>query len=581
MRRIFPFTQWLATYSRDDAASDFVAAIIVTIMLVPQSLAYAMLAGLPPEAGLYASMLPLLAYAIFGSSRTLAVGPVAITSLMTAAAAGKIAAAGSGAYVEAALALAAMSGLVLVAMSILRLGFLTDLLSHPVISGFISASAVLIAATQLKYILGVPASGDTLLKLVPSLLEHVAQTNLYSLALGGFALAFLLWSRRGLMPLLRRIGFAPFYASLMAKAGPLAAVLASIAAVTFFALDENGVKIVGAIPASLPPFTLPSFDAAIWLQLLPAAILLSLIGFVESVSVAQTLAARRRERVDANQELTALGAANLTAALSGGMPVTGGFSRSVVNFDAGARTPLAGVFTALGILLAGLYLTPLFSLLPQAVLGATIIAAVLGLIDLATIKRVWAYSKADFTAMGATILMVLLEGVEAGILAGVGLSLVLFIWRTSRPHIAIVGQVPGTEQFRNINRHAVITDPDILCVRVDESLYFVNAHYLEDAIYDMAIAAGTVKHVVLMCTAVNMVDSSALVSLESLDQRLKSAGIAFHLSEVKGPVMDALKHSDFFVHFEGKVFLSQFAAIQALSEKTKGADPIRAPAIID
>ena len=367
----------------------------------------------------------------------------------------------------------------------------------------------------------------------------------------------------------------------MAKAGPLAAVLASIAAVTFFALDENGVKIVGAIPASLPPFTLPSFDAAIWLQLLPAAILLSLIGFVESVSVAQTLAARRRERVDANQELTALGAANLTAALSGGMPVTGGFSRSVVNFDAGARTPLAGVFTALGILLAGLYLTPLFSLLPQAVLGATIIAAVLGLIDLATIKRVWAYSKADFTAMGATILMVLLEGVEAGILAGVGLSLVLFIWRTSRPHIAIVGQVPGTEQFRNINRHAVITDPDILCVRVDESLYFVNAHYLEDAIYDMAIAAGTVKHVVLMCTAVNMVDSSALVSLESLDQRLKSAGIAFHLSEVKGPVMDALKHSDFFVHFEGKVFLSQFAAIQALSEKTKGADPIRAPAIID
>lgn len=572
MREIFPFTQWLATYNRDDAASDFLAAIIVTIMLVPQSLAYAMLAGLPPEAGLYASMLPLVAYAIFGSSRTLAVGPVAITSLMTAAAAGKIATAGSGAYIDAVLALAAMSGLVLLAMSILRLGFIANLLSHPVISGFISASAVLIAASQFKYILGVPASGDTLTKLIPSLLEHVTQTNLYSLALGGSALIFLLWARGGLMPLLQRLGLAPFYASLVAKAGPLAAVLASIAAVSFFMLDAKGVKIVGAIPASLPPFTLPTFDAAVWLQLFPAAVLLSLIGFVESVSVAQTLAARRRERVEANQELTALGAANITAAISGGMPVTGGFSRSVVNFDAGARTPLAGVFTALGILLAGLYLTPLFSLLPQAVLGATIIAAVLGLIDLAAIRRVWAYSKADFTAMGATILIVLMEGVEAGILAGVGLSLVLFIWRTSRPHMAIVGQVPGTEHFRNIKRHTVITDPDILSVRVDESLYFVNAHYLEDAIYDMAIAQGTVKHVVLMCTAVNMMDSSALISLESLGKRLKSAGITFHLSEVKGPVMDALKRSDFFTHFEGRVFLSQFEAIQALSPKPKGAD---------
>lgn len=581
MREVFAFTQWLPSYHRDDAASDLVAAIIVTIMLVPQSLAYAMLAGLPPQAGLYASMLPLVAYAIFGSSRTLAVGPVAITSLMTAAAAGKIASAGSGTYIEAVLALAAMSGLVLLAMSILRLGFIANLLSHPVISGFISASALLIAASQFKYILGIPATGDTLPKLIPSLFEHFSQTNLYSLALGGCALAFLLWSRAGLMPLLRRMGLAPFYASLLAKAGPLAAVLASIAAVSFFALDAKGVKIVGAIPASLPPFTLPAFDASLWLQLFPAAILISLIGFVESVSVAQTLAARRRERVDANQELTALGAANLTAAISGGMPVTGGFSRSVVNFDAGARTPLAGVFTALGILLAGLYLTPLFSLLPQAVLGATIIAAVLGLMDLAAIRRVWAYSKADFTAMGATILIVLMEGVEAGILTGVGLSLALFIWRTSRPHMAIVGQVPGTEHFRNIKRHTVITQPDILSVRVDESLYFVNAHYLEDAIYDMAIAQGTVKHVVLMCTAVNMVDSSALVSLESLGQRLKSAGITFHLSEVKGPVMDALKRSDFFAHFEGQIFLSQYEAIQTLSPKAKGAEMIRAPASLD
>jgi SulP family sulfate permease len=552
-------------YSRDSLGRDLVASLIVTIMLVPQSLAYAMLAGLPPQVGLYASILPLVAYAVFGTSRTLAVGPVAVVSLMTAAAVGNIAAQGSMAYVEAAVVLAFLSGLLLIGMAVLRLGFLANFLSHPVISGFISASGVLIAAGQAKHILGIQAGGDTLPELLTEVLALVLETNSYTLVVGISSLAFLFWVRRGLKPLLRQAGIPAGAADLLAKAGPVAAIVLSVLAVLAFGLGEKGVKLVGNIPAGLPPFALPSFDAGLWLQLLPAALLISLVGFVESISVAQTLAAKRRQRIDANQEFVGLGSANIAAALSGGFPVTGGFARSVVNFDAGAQTPLAGAYTAVGILAATVFLTPLFRLLPQAVLAAAIIVAVLSLVDLSAIRRTWRYSKADFAAMAATMVLVLSVGVEAGILAGVFVSVLLMLWRSSRPHMAIVGQVPGTEHFRNVDRHAVITHPELLTIRVDESLYFANARYLEDAVYDQAAARPQLKNVVLMCSAVNFIDASALESLESLAHRLEAAGLSFHLSEVKGPVMDALKRSDFFEHFNGRVFLSQFEAMQALT----------------
>jgi SulP family sulfate permease len=515
--------------------------------------------------GLYASILPLIAYAIFGTSRTLAVGPVAVVSLMTAAAVAPIAAAGSAAYVTAAVTLAFLSGLLLVAMAVLRLGFLANFLSHPVISGFITASGILIAASQLKHILGIRAEGDTLPHILAGLAHGIGDVNLPTLVIGVAATAFLFWARRSLKPLLRQAGFGPRLADLLAKAGPLAAIILSIAAVVLLGLDQAGVRIVGEIPAGLPPFALPSFDPSLWMDLLPAAVLISLVGFVESVSVAQTLAAKRRQRIVPNQELVGLGTANIASAISGGYPVTGGFARSVVNFDAGAATPLAGAATALGILGATLFLTPLFRHLPQAVLAATIIVAVLSLVDLAAIRRTFAYSKADFAAMAATILLVLLVGVEAGIVAGVALSLLLFLWRTSTPHMAIVGQVPGTEHFRNIERHAVITDPAILSLRVDESLYFANARALEDRIYAEAAARPGLRHVILMCPAVNLIDASALESLEAIADRLQAAGIGFHLSEVKGPVMDALKRSDFFAHFKGQVFLSQFEAVRSLA----------------
>jgi SulP family sulfate permease len=568
MRRLaslLPILDWAPRYTRTDAVNDLFAAVIVTIMLVPQSLAYAMLAGLPPVVGLYASILPLIAYAIFGTSRTLAVGPVAVVSLMTAAAVAPIAAAGSAAYVTAAVTLAFLSGLVLLAMAVLRLGFLANFLSHPVISGFISASGILIAASQLKHILGIRAEGDTLPRIVTELAHGAHNANLPTLVIGIAATGFLFWSRRSLKPLLLRAGLGRRLADLLAKAGPLAAIILSILAAIVLRLDLAGVRIVGEIPAGLPPFALPSFDPALWLDLLPAAVLISLVGFVESVSVAQTLAAKRRQRIVANQELIGLGTANLASAISGGYPVTGGFARSVVNFDAGAATPLAGAATALGILGATLFLTPLFRYLPQAVLAATIIVAVLSLVDLAAIRRTFVYSKADFAAMAATILLVLLVGVEAGIVVGVALSLLLFLWRTSTPHVAIVGQVPGTEHFRNIQRHQVLTSPELLSIRVDESLYFANARFLEDRILAEVAARPGLKQVVLMCSAVNMIDASALESLEAISDRLNSAGVGFHLSEVKGPVMDGLQRSDFFHHFKGRVFLSQYEAAEELS----------------
>ena len=334
------------------------------------------------------------------------------------------------------------------------------------------------------------------------------------------------------------------------------------------ALDDAGVRVVGEIPQGLPPLALPPLDPALWRELLPSAVLISVVGFVESVSVAQTLAAKRRERIDPNRELIGLGAANLAAGFSGGYPVTGGFARSVVNFDAGARTPMAGVITALGIGLTALLLTPLFQQLPKATLAATIVVAVLSLIDLGALKRTWVYSKGDFAAMAATILVVLGAGVEAGIIAGIAVSLLLFLVRASRPHMAVVGQVPGTQHFRNVKRHDVTTSPQVLSVRVDESLYFANARWLEDRLYDMAVADAAIRHVVLICSAVNDIDASALESLEALNDRLQAAGVRFHFSEVKGPVMDKLKRSHFLETLTGAVFLSHYDALITLDPGT-------------
>ncbi|MFN7498285.1 MAG: SulP family inorganic anion transporter [Hyphomonadaceae bacterium] len=568
LARYLPILDWTRTYNGTTLTSDVVAALIVTIMLIPQSIAYAMLAGLPPEVGLYASIAPIIAYAVFGTSKVLAVGPVAVISLMTLTAAGKIAPAGSAEFIAAALILAFLSGAILIAMGVLRLGFLANLLSHPVVSGFITASGIIIATSQLKSILGIEAHGDALPELVQTLAENIAQTNLPTLIIGVFSTAFLFWVRKGLKPLLVGFGLAPRPADLIAKAGPIAAVAVSTLAVIFLDLEAKGVKVVGTIPQSLPPLTMPLFDLALWQSLAVPALLLSVIGFVESVSVAQTLAAKKRQRIVPDQELIGLGAANIAASFSGGYPVTGGFARSVVNFDAGAETPAAGVFTAIGILIAALFLTPLLYSLPIATLAATIIVAVLSLVDFKTPRTIFAYSKSDFAAMMATILVTLTMGVEPGVIAGVSLSLALFLWRASRPHAAIVGRVPGTEHFRNVLRHTVITDPHILTIRIDESLTYLNARWLEEFISEQVALHPSLKHLILMCSAVNAIDASALESVEAINHRLKDGAIKLHLSEVKGPVMDALKRSHFLHELTGKVWLSQNEAFEGLLGET-------------
>ncbi len=568
LQRIFPCLEWARTYDRPALTSDLVAAAIVTIMLIPQSLAYALLAGLPAEVGLYASILPLVAYTLFGSSRTLAVGPVAVVSLMTAAAVGNLALQGTAEYLAAAIALAFLSGVMLILMGILRLGMLANFLSHPVISGFITASGLIIAASQLKHLLGVDASGHNLYEILVNLAATLDQTNLATLCIGVSATGFLFWVRKQLKPLLIRVGLAPELADILTKAGPVFAVVVTTLVTWGGSLQQAGVKVVGHIPQGLPGLSLPSFDIALWEQLLISALLISIVGFVESVSVAQTLAAKRRQRISPDQELIGLGSANIASSLSGGFPVTGGFSRSVVNFDAGAETPAAGAFTAVGIAIATLLLTPMLFFLPKATLAATIIVAVLSLVDLGALKRTWEYSRSDFAAMLATLLLTLIEGVEIGIIAGVGLSILLHLYRTSKPHSAIVGRVPGTEHFRNIDRHQVETDESLLTLRVDESLYFANARYLEDLVYDLVARNTKVKHLILMCPAVNLIDASALESLEAINQRLMDSGVSLHLSEVKGPVMDQLKRSHFLHTLSGQVFLSQFDAWQQLGQHT-------------
>jgi SulP family sulfate permease len=565
VRRFIPCLEWLQAYNGGTAASDALAAVVVTIMLIPQSLAYAMLAGLPPQVGLYASILPLVAYAIFGTSRVLAVGPVAVVSLMTATAVSQVAVPGSAAYVTAAIALAFLSGLFLILMGVLRLGFIANFLSHPVISGFITASGLLIAASQLKHVLGIQASGQTLVQFAPSFVAGIPTTNLVTLAIGVVTLIFLLWARKGLASLLQRLGLRPRLADMASKAGPVVAVIMSTFAVWTGDLARYGVAIVGDVPRGLPAFNWPAFDPALWRDLVVAAVLISIIGFVESISIAQTLAAKRRQRIDPDQELVGLGAANVASALSGGYPVTGGFARSVVNFDAGAQTPAAGVFTAIGIALVALYLTPWLYFLPQATLAATVIVAVLSLVDLKAWPRIWRYSKSDFTAMITTIAATLAFGVETGVLAGVALSVLLHLYRTSRPHCAVVGLVPGTEHFRNVKRHDVIADDRVVTLRVDESLYFANARFLEDRISQLVAENPKVAHVILMCPAVNEIDASALESLEAINDRLKAAGVKFHLSEVKGPVMDRLQKTDFLQHLTGQVYLSQYQAFMVLS----------------
>jgi SulP family sulfate permease len=565
-RRASLLPDWVAGYDRPALAHDAIAAIIVTVMLIPQALAYATIAGLPPEAGLYASILPPIAYALFGSSRTMAVGPVAVVSLMTASTVGQVAASGTVAYLDAAVTLALLSGGMLLLMALLRLGALSNLLSNTVVAGFVASSGILIAASQLATLLGIEMSGSTLPDMAMSLAANVSGTNAVTLALGAGTLGVLILTRTHLRRSLVRSGISARVADLATRAAPMLVVIAVTLLTGWLNLKAHGVSVVGDIPQGLPPLRLPQVTLELVGQLLVPALFISLIGFAESLSVGQTLAARRQERIHPNRELVGLGVANLAAGISSGYPIAGGFARSVVNHDAGARTPIAGVLTAVGVAAAALFLGPLLADLPHAVLAAIIIVAVLSLVDLGIIRRTLAYSRVDAVPLLITIAVTLVFGVEPGLLAGISSSLLTHFYRTSRPHIAIVGQVPGTEHFRNRDRHQVVIDPHILSIRIDESLHFANCRGLEDRVAALVAASPGVRHVILMCSAVNAIDASGLSSLLTINERLKAGGMAFHLSEVKGPVHDHLLRSELPMVLTGRIHFTQYEAVRLLRD---------------
>lgn len=565
LRRYFPLLDWLPHYHRRLLGADLLAGAIVTVMVIPQSLAYSLLAGLPAIVGLYASLLPQLLYTLLGTSRTLAVGPVAIIALMTGAALSAVAEPGSTRYLDAALILSLLSGLMLVAMGFLRMGFFSNFLSHPVISGFLTAAGLLIAVSQLGNLMGIESSGYTLVTRLVSLWPELPHINLPTLAIGLGTLAFLVFLRRRGRSALTTLGTPPPAADLLVKAGPVLAVGVTTWLAWQFQLIDRGVAVVGRVPSGLPAFSFPWQEASLWRALLVPAALISLVGFVESVSMGQMLAAKRRQRIAPNQELVALGGANFAAGLTSGMPVSGGLSRTVINHDAGAQTPAAGAFAVLGIGIVTLALTDWLYFLPIATLAATITVAILTLVDMPTLRRTWRYSRSDFAAMAATILFTLLEGIEIGIIGGVTLSIALFLYRTSHPHSALVGRLPGSEHFRNMQRHEVETLDHVAFLRIDESLYFANARYLEDTLYNLVARRPELEEVVLICSAVNLIDASALESLEAINARLKDANVTLHLSEIKGPVMDRLKRSDFLDALTGRVFLSTYAAWREFS----------------
>ncbi|RKG46776.1 MULTISPECIES: SulP family inorganic anion transporter [Acinetobacter] len=561
----FPAWQWLQDYHLGKFKSDVLAALIVIAMLVPQGMAYAMLAGLPPIMGLYASMLPMIIYAMTGSSSTLSIGPVAIISMMTFATLNPLFEAGSPVYIDAAMLLAVMVGVISFLLGIFRFGFLIQLISHPVIKSFIIASALIIALGQIKFLLDVPLNGNNIPQFIQSAWQYLSFTHIFSLCFGLIAILFLIYAPKLLnsQAIQGRIGSTNF----LIKALPLILVVISIALTIGFGLKAYGLKTVGEIPSGFPPLHMPFWTWDLVLKLLPGAAMIAMISFVESLSIAQATALQQRSHLNSNQELVALGLANLSAGLSSAFPVTGSLSRTVVNADAGAKTPMAGVLSSIFIIIVTLYFTSFFKDLPLVILAATIIVSIWKLVDFKPFVDTWHYSRADGIAMWITFLGVIVIDISTGLMIGIISTFILMLWRISRPHMAVIGLVEGTQHFRNIQRHHVVTTADILSVRIDESLTFLNANALKGFLINEISHQTELRHVILNCSSVSSIDYSALEMLEEINAELNKLNIRLHFSEVKGPVMDKLQQSKLLKHLSGQIYLTHFKAIQSLSPK--------------
>jgi len=542
----------------------------VGVITIPQGIAYAFLAGLPPEAGLYASLAPMVIYAVLGSSRHLVVGPVAVAALMVAAAVGEYAPQHGQSYLGVATVLSLQAGMFLWLLRLSQMGGLVNLLSYPVITGFVNAAAILIVLSQLPALTGI-GSGDATdpYHQLLNLFQHLEELNLAVVATGAACVAGLWLVRRYGVTVLRLFSRDVPDEHPVSRTGPMVVAAVAVAVVAIWSLDERfGLAVVGDLPSGMPDLTWPPFDWRLWLDVAPASAMIAVVSYVESYSIGTTLATRQRTRVNSHQELIALGAANVSAAFTGAYPVAGSFSRSSVNYDAGAKSQVSSLICAALVVLALLFFTGVFEQLPHAALAAIVVISVIGIVDIHSMRRHWRIHREDSITELATLITVLAFGVEAGLLTGVALSIAFFVRTSSRPHIAIVGRIPHTEHFRSARRYDVETFPHVAAIRIDENVYFGNANQVENKVLKIVQRRPGTRHLLLVMSAVNMIDVSGLEMLYRLNGTLESMGIKLHLSEVKGPVMEQLEVTDFIMRLTGSVFFTTDQAMRDLSERT-------------
>ena len=530
--QILPIAEWLPDYTKKDFKGDLIAGLTVAIMLIPQGMAYALLAGLPPIYGLYAGIVPLLLYAFFGSSRQLSVGPVALVSLLILAGVGQFAEPKSELFITLAITTALIAGIIQVLLGAFRLGFLINFLSHPVIVGFTSAAAFIIGFSQLRNLLGVdiPRS-NKIYVIISNAFSHLQDINYVTLSIGLGSII--------LMLVLKNIK----------KSLPIAliAVIIGTTLVWGFSLDKMGVSTVGVVPKGLPGFVFPQLTMQQILDLLPLALTICLISFIESLAIAKTIESRHKNyRVRPNQELIALGLAKIGGAFFQAFPTTGSFTRSAINDEAGAKTGISSIISASIIALILLFLTPLFYYLPKAVLAAIIVVAVIGLVDVKAAKKLWQTDRRDFASLITTFIITLTIGIQAGVFAGVILSIGFIIFQNSRPHIAILGRMPDSAKYRNISRFPKATQwDDIVIMRFDAQLYFANAEFFRETIETITERKnGDLKLIILDCSSIHDVDSSGVQVLKEVIDYLNERGIKFYFSGVIGPVRDMFAKTD-------------------------------------
>ena len=566
IRRFAPILAWGPRYERRDLRADLIAGVTISALLIPQGLAYALLAGLPPQIGLYASIVPVIAYAVFGTSRQLAVGPVAIVSLMTANALGAVAEQGSDAYITNAALLALMVGAVHLVLRFGRLGFVTNFLSHSVLVGFTAASAVIIVASQVKHVLGIsiPRS-ESVLDTAIEVAREVHATHLPTLVLGTAGIVAFLVVKR------------------FAKRVPAALVvlLGSIVAMRVFGLEDRGVKTVGDVPSGLPGLSFPSVDGSVLGSLTAAAVAITLVGFMESIAVAKVYARRHRYDIDPNQELFGLGMANVASGLFGGLPVTGGFSRTAVSDAAGTRTALASIVAALLIIPAVLFLTPVFGALPQAALGATIIVAVINLIDVREMRHIAHVKRSDLIGLGVAFVATLALGIERGMLVAIVASMLVVFARMSQPHTAVIGRIPDTTSFRNVDRFPEAVEAEgVRVIRVDAALSFVNASTVKERCRHEAMLATAEPRVLIVdCSGINDIDATGVEALSEIITELDDLDVDLHLCDVKGPVRDVLHRAGIWDRLAGRIHMTPHQAVDVVLGRSSAPTSMRAAGI--